>query len=320
MLFKYSVLISTLFLTTYLFGQTDDYKIITQDVNNFWKAVDSLKFGNDTTQIFQRIVIDKASGPFKIFIDKWKIKASDYAYQIKHYPKFYQTIREQSERLIDSKDDIRDVIQQFKKLYPHFNQADICIAFGNFYTGGNVEMIKNRNYVYIGLEYHGLDTNTFIKELNIGTQDYVSRSNFLRTIIHELVHVQQQTHGKKISKIFYGNKLANRIVSEGIPDFISKLIVGKGNNGNFFDYGLQNENNLKLKLKKELWNVGNGNWFGGNNQLFMNQPRDVGYFMGARIGESFYKNKKLQNTELTHLIEIKNLKNFIRESKYFNGL
>lgn len=316
---KYFILFASLFLTKALIGQKSNFTIITQDVNNFWEAVDNLKIGTDTTQIFQKLVIDRASDEFNVFIKKWKIKASDYAYQISRYPKFYKTLREHSYKLINSQDSIREVVKRFQNLYPNFKQADICIAFGNFNTGGNIAIEDSRNLVYIGLEYHGLDTTTFIGELSISEQDYVSRSNFFRTVIHELVHIQQYTHGKNVIKSINGNLLVNRILREGIPDFISQLIVDKGNNGNYFTYGLQNENDLKVKLKSELWNSGSGNWFGGNDTIYINIPRDLGYFMGSRIAHSFYKINKQKN-DLTALIEIKSLKRFISESNYFEEL
>lgn len=317
---KNLILIAFLFLTKFLFGQTNNFNIITQDVENFWKAVDNLKIRKDTVQIFQTLVIENASDEFKVFIRKWKIKASDYANQIRKYSKFYATLRERSFKLIASEDSIRNIVKRFQNLYPNYKQADICIAFGNFSTGGNIAIESDKNLAYIGLEYHGLDTATFIKELPISIQDYVSRSNFFRTIIHELVHVQQRTHGQKIIHTLDGNLLANRILSEGIPDFISQLIVEEGNNGNYFSYGLMNENELKVKLKSELWNVGSGDWFGGNDSLFSNHPRDLGYFMGSRIAKSFYHTKNLQKTNLTALIEFKSLEKFIKESGYFERL
>ncbi|MBL0146887.1 MAG: hypothetical protein IPP48_15375 [Chitinophagaceae bacterium] len=117
-----------------------------------------------------------------------------------------------------------------------------------------------------------------------------------------------------------GNLLINRVLSEGIPDFISQLIVPYGNNGNYVTYGFNNEKKLKLKLKNELLNFGSGNWFGGADSLFIHFPRDLGYFMGSRIAESYFTTSLLINKKLTDLIEIKNLEKFIRESNYFNEL
>ncbi len=319
MIRKYFIVIAFLSLSKLLAGQANSFNIITRDVRNFWEAVDSLQSGKDTIGLFQRLVIDRASGPFNIFIKKWKIKAGDYAYQLRHYPRFYQTLRQQSNELLKSEKLIRELTDHFRELYPSFKAADICIGFGNFSTGGNIEITQSGNLVYIGLEFHGPDSNTFVNELPASIQDYVSRSNFYRTIIHELVHVQQYTHGQKTIQAMNGNLLANRIIREGIPDFISQLIAGPGKEGNYIGYGLQNEKELRRTLKSELWMEGNGNWFGGPDSLFVNRPRDLGYFMGSRIGESYYNNHKEATRNLTPLIEIKNLEKFIRQSRYFEG-
>jgi hypothetical protein len=43
------------------YAQAEPYRIIGQDVWHFWEALDSLHNGVDTTQVFQRLVIDRAS-------------------------------------------------------------------------------------------------------------------------------------------------------------------------------------------------------------------------------------------------------------------
>ena len=283
MIRTYFIVIVFLFLGKLQAGQSKTFNIITRDAHNFWEA-------------------------------------GDDAYQLRHYPRFYQTLRLQSNELIKSEKLIRELADRFQQLYPSFNPADICIGFGNFSTGGNIEITNSGNLVYIGLEFHGPDSNTITKELPVSIQDYVSRSNFYRTIIHELAHVQQYTHGQKITRTMNGNLLANRIIREGIPDFISQFIAGKGKDGNYVVYGLQNEQELKATLKSELWNPGNGNWFGGNDSLFVKRPRDLGYFMGSRIGEGFYNYHTRATNNLTLLIEIKNLEKFIAQSRYFEGL
>ena len=303
-----------------MFGQKTNFKIITQDVEHFWEAFDALKTSTDTTKVFQTLVLDRASDEFKVFIKKWNIKASHYTYYLRRFPEFYKTIRENTIRLINSEDSIRKNVAQLEKLYPNLNHADICIAFGNFRTGGNIAIENDRNLIYIGLEFHGLDASTYIKEFSPAIQDYVSRSNLFRTIIHEHIHIQHRTHGNKIARTFTGNTLAHRVLSEGIPDFIAQLIVPHRNNGNNYDYGLRHEPELKEKLKQELFSSNYGDWFGGDDALFLNKPRDLGYFMGSRIGRNYYIVNNLKGGDLTALIEIKNLEKFINESRYFDGL
>lgn len=303
-------------------SQNDKYDIVTKDVLNFWEAVDSLKRNCDTTQIFQRFVIDRASNEFKLFIKQRNITAKDYSYQYGHYPNFYRTLRLNTIKLIQDTNLIRQTINNFRKIYPNYIDASICIAMGNFMTGGTIKIIHNdilnyNKFVYIGLEYHGLDSSTIISELPISTQDYVSRSNFYRTIIHELVHIQQQTHGNKIAKAFYGNKLAATILREGIPDFISKLVYPFGNNGNNYYYGTQHEDILRTKLRNEIYGSDFTYWIYNSNTV-SDQPRDLGYFMGSRIANSYFKQLSATTIDVTELIEIKNAKKFIKKSKYFD--
>jgi hypothetical protein len=317
------ILISTLiFFSNTAFSQSDKYDIVTKDVLHFWEAVDSLKENCDTTQIFQRLVIDRATNEFKIFIKKWKITAKDYTYQYRHYPNFYRTLRSSTIKLINDENLIRQTINNFRKIYPNYVDASICISIGNFMTGGTISIIhedilNHNKFVYIGLEYHGLDSLTIISELPISTQDYVSRSNFYRTIIHELVHIQQQTHGNKIAKTYYGDNLSAIILREGIPDFISKLVYPYGNNGNNYYYGIQHEAMLRAKLKSEIYGSDFTYWIYNTNTV-SSQPRDLGYFMGSRIADSYFKQLSATTINVTELIEIKSVKKFIKKSKYFD--
>lgn len=313
----------SIFLNT-AFSQSDKYDIVTKDVLHFWEAVDSLKENCDTTQIFQRLVIDRATEEFKIFIRQGKMTAKDYAYYYRQYPNFYRTLRSRTLELIKDENAIRQIVSNFKKIYPNFVDASICISIGNFTTGGTTSIIQedilsHSRFVYIGLEFHGLDSSTIINELPASTQDYVSRSNFYRTIIHELVHIQQQTHGNKIAKNYFGNNLSLSaiILREGIPDFIAKLVYPFGNNGNHYNYGIQNEEKLKAKLRNEIYGTNYTYWI-YNTNVVSDQPRDLGYFMGSRIAGSYFKQRSATPINVTELIEIKSARKFIKKSNYFD--
>lgn len=315
--FKWRIWVILILFTPISKAQNNTYNFITRDVLNFWEAVDSLGPGKDTVAIFQRMVLNRASAAFKVFANKWKFTASQYAYQIRKYPLYYQSLRNRSLFLIQSEDSVRNMVARFKKMYPHLNEADICVGFGNFSTGGNDAIMANQNLIYIGLEYHCPDSSANLSELSISTRDYVSRSNFFRTIIHELVHVQQKTHGTQVAKAFNGDLLAHRIITEGMADFIGKLMVPQGNNGNYADYGRLHETELKMLLKKQLYTSGSGSWFGGKDADFTHKPRDLGYFMGARIAAHYYDKHKQSQAVLSSLIEIHSIKKFIRSSGYF---
>ncbi len=315
--FKWLIWIILLLFATLSKAQNNTYKFITRDVLNFWEAVDSLGHSKDTVAVFQRLVLNRASNAFRVFANKWKFTAAQYAHQIRKYPLYYKSLRNRSLFLIQSEDSVRKIVGRFKKIYPQLNQADICVGFGNFTTGGNDAVTASGNFIYIGLEYHCPDSSANLSELSVSTRDYVSRSNFFRTIIHELVHVQQKTHGTQVANAFNGDLLAHRIITEGMADYIGTLIVPQGNNGNYSDYGRLHETELKKMLKKQLYASSYGTWFGGKDADFTHKPRDLGYFMGARIAGRFFERQKQSQVDLTSLIEIYSIKKFIRKSGYF---
>lgn len=316
----YKILLIFLFC---LFGhrlpaQQGSYRVITQDALHFWQAYDSLEPGADTMAVFQRLVIDRATPSFRLFIGQWKITARNYALQLRAFPKFYASIRKNCLALCRSEDSIRALVKKLETLYPRFVAADICIGLGNFSTGGTASVSAADTCVYIGLEYHAIDSSAVITELGSTIRDYSSHSNFFRTVAHELVHVQQLTHGKKVSKSYYGDALVHAVLREGIPEFIAELVYPSGNRGSHFSYGLQHEQALKLKLKEDLWRKDKSFWI-YNSAMATVAPKDLGYFMGSRIAQSYYELNKAVKDVLIRIIEITDVEDFIASSHYFTG-
>ena len=295
----------------------DNYKIYRQDVLNFWEAYDSLLPGVDTTEIFERLVINRATAPFKQFIRKSNITAKNYTLQTRRFPKFYRSLRASTLKLIDSEKETRSLVARLQKIYPGFVPADICIGIGNFKTGGTIYVDKKIRLVYIGLEFQGLDSSTIISEFNATMKEYFSGSNFFRTIIHELVHVQQETHGSRVARSFHGDKLVHSVLREGIPTFVAKLVYPSGNDGTYVEYGLQHEIELKVKLKTQLWQPDTKYWLYNSNST-SGQPTDLGYFMGARIANSYYEKYRRNPYVIRQIIEIEQIEKFIDKSGYFS--
>lgn len=295
----------------------DNYKIYKQDVLNFWEAYDSLLPGVDTTEIFQRLVINRATEPFKEFIRKSNITANNYTVQTRRFPKYYSSLRASTLKLVNSEKEIRSLVTKLQNIYPGFVPADICIGIGNFKTGGTIYSDKKTRLVYIGLEFQAPDSATIVSEFNATMKEYFSRSNFFRTIIHELVHVQQETHGSEVARSYHGDKLVHSVLREGIPTFVAKLIYPDGNDGVYVEYGLQHELELKEKLKSELWQSDTRYWLYNSNST-LGQPVDLGYFMGARIANAYYEKFKNNPQVIRQIIEIEQIEKFIDKSGYFS--
>lgn len=309
-------LVMVLFMSFTTVKAQEDYQIITKDAMNFWNAYDSLKAGVDTTTLFQKIVFDQASEAFTVFTKEWKITAKNYTVQVRSFPKFYASIRKSCVELCSNTNKIKELIEEFRQLYSGFVPADICIGFGNFTTGGTGSVASGNKLVYISLEFHGLDSSTIVTEFNSTMRDYFSHSNFYRTVIHELVHIQQHAHGKETFNAFHQKELASSILREGIPEFIAELVYPFGDRGNHFTYGLAHEEELRSKLAKEIWEKDRSYWI-YNSTITNDIPKDLGYFMGYAIAKAYYQNNPGKDV-ISEIIEIGNLKKFVRRSGYFN--
>lgn len=292
-------------------------RFITEDLIHFWEAVDHLDSASDTTAVFQKLVIDRATEPYKIFISKWKIKASDLHRQLSRYPRFYQSIRKRCEYLVYSRDSVLGLVQKFSESWPDVVPAQVVVGMGNFRTGGNIYSSATKNYIYIGLEFHGLDSNALLEELPPGIRAYSTRSHFFRTLVHEMVHIQQFHLPKKYLGITRSNDLASLILLEGIPEFISRVFVPEGPEAAHFIYGRLYETELKSKLLQDLRTNDSGYWI-YNGGMDIGIPRDLGYFMGAQMAQAYCKKQKLRVTEYHRLLKIKSPSKFIQESLYFD--
>lgn len=301
--------------------QETSYRIETRDARNFWEAYDSLPNVSDSSAWFQHKVINQASPLFRIYIRKWNITAAGYTALVRKFPSFFRSIRAHCLQLLgkESEAAIRKKILAFQSRYPNFKEADICVAVGNFSTGGNDDVNQNSPSIYVGLEFHGLPDSADIHEFPAQIQDYLSRSNFLRTVIHELVHVQQKTHGKRTLSALSHQTLGGRILSEGIAEYIAISICPEGKMGNFHVYGTAHEAELKQKLKTEFQGRDYKDWFGGNDAWFIHHPRDLGYFMGASIAKSYAAHCNNPSFAWKSLIEVKNRNRILKKSRYFSA-
>jgi len=298
------------------FAMGAEVKIWMDDVHHFWEAMDSLASSRDTVGIFQRCVLNRATPAFQPFIRKWDITARTYAQQLRKYPAFFQSLRKATEALYQQQDSMQNQIAKFVKHYPRFQSAEICLAIGNFRTGGNIHTGTGKHYVYVGLEFHAPNETTAWDELPEFLKDYLSRANVIRTIIHELVHVQQFSHGHKVERTFSGDALYVSLMREGIADYIARAVYPLGKEGNYYHYGLMHEPVLKEQLRKALYGKEHKPWMYFVQQE-VKQPHDLGYFMGARIAQAYHENLHQNKLDWTALIEVKDLKSFIHKSRYF---
>lgn len=285
--------------------------IETVDIDNFWKAYDKLKFAtdkNDSINIIQKEYIDKASVYFKEFIRVRNFTAEEYSTLIAEYPKFWKSIRPETESIKNRKEEIEEVLDLYEKEIPKFKRPNVCFAIGCLRTGGTI----SDNLILIGTEIAASTPKTDKSELNFWLQNVIGKvGDVVSMVAHEVIHTQQFNHSKYI--------LVTGTISEGASDFLAEKITGLNINKAtpIYSYGIENDCVLRKDFLNDLKKDKNdySNWiYNGTNSK--ERPADLGYYIGYKIAEDYYNNSKNKNKAITDLLNIKKYKSIFKKSNY----
>lgn len=289
----------------------------TLDIDHFWEAFDHLKkckTHSDSVATIQTLYLDRATNGLLDFIQARSFTAEKFVRQIAHYPKFYASVRKNTIEAKKSEPVIEEVFQKFSELYPNFKPFKVCFAIGLINTGGTT----SNQFVLIGTEVSastkGVDVSEFgnsaFGKVLISEGDILQK---LRNMIaHECVHTQQITPYDK-DAVFCG--LLYNIMTEGFCDFIGELVVGDQINQVAFDYGERHEKDLWVELKRELCNENSKNWL-YNYFTSQERPADLGYYVGYKIAQEYYKNASDKRKAIADIIEMNNPIRFLELSRY----
>ncbi len=309
---KQILFILSVFVSTILWAQQES-NISTQDISHFWEAYDSLESSKDSVATFQRLYIERATSGFKEFIKARDFTAAEYVRLIKWYPKFWISIRPNTERIASRKHEIEEVFQKFKALYPNFKPPDVCFAIGGLRTGGTT----TKDLILIGSEIASADSTTTKVEFK-GWLEYVigNTGDVVAMVAHEAVHTQQLANPAYITG-YLTHRVLSQSLREGSADFIGMLIIGSIINKTQYVYGTEHEAELWKEFQSQMNGNDLSNWlYNGNSSK--NRPADLGYFMGFRICESYYNRASDKSQAIREIIRMENHKKFLKKSGY-NG-
>jgi uncharacterized protein YjaZ len=276
--------------------------VLTLDIDHFWEAFDNLKnckSYSDSADSFQRIYLDRATNGLLDFIQKRDLTAEKYVTAVAKNAAYYQSVRSNTYQAKKAEQTIEEVFKRFKELYSNFTPFKVCFAIGIKNTGGTV----SHNYVLIGAE-----VTTSIEGNLTPTDDEIIQK--IKTIVaHECVHTQQKLHADSLS---IKCELLYQSIREGACDFIAELVSGNKKKN---EYGDQHESELWVQFKNELCNQNIGNWL-YNGSTVKNKPRDLGYYIGYKIVQSYYNNAKNKRQAIVDIIEMDDPIKFLDRSRY----
>jgi len=314
---KIQLLILLLFSSIKLSGQNNSFQFVNTDIPNFWKAYDLIQSTKDTNQhstILQREYLDKGSDGLKSLMRVRNYTKSSFLQAMRQYPRFWNSIRKSSLSVNSKIPAIEKSLNSLRILYPEAKPATVYFCMGAFRTNGTIE----DNKILIGAEMALTDSTTDISELPENLQTYYKKYKPAETIdlliTHEYIHTQQQ--------LPLDNLLCNSLY-EGVAEYLSCLATGKSSTTPSFGFGAANQEKVKVKYLEDLFlpdRMYNWLWGTNNNEL---KERDLGYYIGYRIAEEYYRKSSNKNIAIHNLIQLdfandSLVENIVDSSAYFN--
>lgn len=285
-----------------------EVKIITQDYTNFWLAYEA-SLGKDKAlqeRIFDSIYIRNASDCLKKILITRNLTAAHFVKWVNHEADYFRKCKLVTDKISEYSKLINEYCEKFKSLYPKADIGDIYFMFTGFYTGGQ----SNKEGIAIGMDFWSLPDTGVVDFKTSLNKELVRKIEIMPiTVMHEQIHRNQ--------KISAENTLLKKCLEEGGADFIAYLITGKINNISLYDYGNNHNIELKARFIQDL-STNNMNYWLYNN-YDSNRPRDLGYWIGFKICESFYNNAADKSRAVANILHIKKPERFLKKSNYLNA-
>ena len=292
----------------------DTKNVFTSDIDNFWKAYDSIQTTKDSLRqinFIRTLYIDKGTEGLKAFMKARNYTAELWVRLIRIYPKFWNSIRPNTFSVKSYTAEIEKSIKNFEELYPDLKKAKMYFTVGGLRSGGTTM----ENMVLIGSEIATGNASTDVSEFPNKWLEGVFKNqqadNLVALNIHEYVHTQQKGEPQN---------LLGRATKEGVCDFITELVIGKLLQNNYIVYGRQHDLELKEQFKLEMFTTSYSNWLYNGGQAIT--VADLGYYMGYAICKAFYDNSPNKKTAIKEIIELNYsdspaVENFLKRSKYY---
>lgn len=288
--------------------------INSNEVNKFWEYY-SEKDTVKRNHLLAKYVLDSVNNPGVNVMYKMNLNDTlAFTKRIEKYSTYFSSIQNQSIAMANKNYPKMDsYYASFKKMYPKAHRPKIILTVGAMTVGGTI----TNDGLVVGTEFYGkksADTTGMgrIAKFLLNPDDFVPLA------FHEQMHFEQIIIAGGMDNFIKntGGTLLSNSLKEGAADFVSNLVTGWNNNRPNYIYGDQHEKELWEKFQKEmLSNETLTNWM-YDYKIEKDTPTDLGYFMGAKICESYYNNATDKSKAVEDILSINDAESFLMKSKY----
>jgi hypothetical protein len=278
-------------------------RFVTSDINLFWAAYDRAKPENDLI-VYRDEYLKRGSLGLQEFTKLRIGTPCNLVNAINASPKYYAALREPSLKIAGYENQMRASFRKLKEIYPAAVFPDVYFVVGRMMSAGTL----NEKGLYIGVDMFGKNAGAPVDELGAWHKAVVGAVERIPFIVaHESIHYQQT--GAR------SNTLLARSIGEGAADFVAELVAGDTINPHLHEYGKTRERELWLAFEKEMNGTDVGNWLYQGDKA-TDKPADLGYYIGYKIAESYYKRAVDKKQAVKDILLINDYNAFLKASGY----
>jgi hypothetical protein len=282
-------------------------RFITADIQRFWKAYDAALAASPEQRaaILQRDYVDPGSVGLKDFSRSGRLDAPRLAKRIGDHSDFFKAIRTITGSIETQRAATVSAFRKFKQIYPEAVFPDVYFVMGQLQSGGTA----SPNGLLMGAEMFTRSEAVPTGELSEWEKGAImAQSEIPPLVAHESVHFQQ--------KIPQGGLLCS-CLREGSADFIGELVSGRliTRMRDAHAWANQRESELWEEVQKDMNGTSTARWLYGNSGGD-GRPVDLGYWVGYKISEAYYRNAADKKRAVRDILNIGDCKEFLKASRY----
>ena len=261
-----------------------DSNVISSDIDLFWKAYDQIIQETQherQMELLDSLYVQAGSEGVRKMIEAKNYQLEEYVELINLYPKFWNSIRENTYRSKEMADKLNMGIEKLRAIYPELKPAKIYFTIGAMRSNGTTR----DSTVLIGSELAMGDSNIDISEFEGRTKEWLENffgadpiDALVLLNVHEYVHTQQNP---------IASTLLYQVIYEGVAEFLSVKAMKVPSNTPAIEYG-KNNPKVKEKFEKEMFFERTYDWLWSNSPNEF-ETRDLGYYIGYAIAERYYE-------------------------------
>jgi hypothetical protein len=262
--------------------------------------MENLASSADTVAILQAEYFGKATPGLQMFIQKYHLTPERLIKAIRAHPQDYSTLRKSLEALRSSESSYRNAYSELRE--------EIRTA------------VYPPTYFLVGA-HRGIGSGSVEGPLISIEKDTIEsiKGDLSATLVHEMVHMQQLAAlGEAYFAIFSAEQktLLALSVREGVATYFAERVAGGSVHKNRArDFLLEHEPDLWHKFKSEMLGHDTGEWL-WSSPSDPEQPRDIGYALGARIVQAYYERAGDKHQAVQEILAITDYSAFLTKSRY----